>query len=340
MSIRFHTSRRATCVLIASLALVAPPCAAEKARSAGPAHRGPVVSLAVSPDGKLAATGSKDKTIKIWSLADRRLLKTLNDHQGQVSGLAFTPDGATLISAGWDGALRLWSTSDFSLKKTIETGGVLYHVAVSPDGNVFAAGGKSKPVILYSLPDGAQIRTVPDSNDVFALAFSPDGRTLAYSPMKTPLKALGGGYQIRLFDVAGGEVKSSMKGHQNNVMGLIFDPAGGTLYSGSLDSAVGTWDLASGKGKDLIPGQGEQFFIQDLTMGPSGMLAWARLESIGFWSKNGGAPEPIQAQRVGIQAIAFAGANHILAACADKRVYIFPIGGKGFETLEDPALAK
>jgi WD40 repeat protein/predicted Ser/Thr protein kinase len=75
------------------------------------AHSGRVVSVAISPDGMLAATGSIDTTIKLWNLKTRQLIMTLKGHRRPVWTLAFSPDGKTLISGSGDRTVRLWNVS-------------------------------------------------------------------------------------------------------------------------------------------------------------------------------------------------------------------------------------
>ena len=66
-----------------------------------------MLSLAVSPDGKLLATGGVDRTIHLWEILTGRELARWEAHDSGVTALAFRPDGKTLVSGGGDGALKL-----------------------------------------------------------------------------------------------------------------------------------------------------------------------------------------------------------------------------------------
>src|SRR5690606_20003026 len=70
-------------------------------------HTAPIVSLAVSPDGKTIASASWDRTIRLWPL-DGGDPRVLNGHDQNVNGVAFTPDGKTLVSAAYDATVRIW----------------------------------------------------------------------------------------------------------------------------------------------------------------------------------------------------------------------------------------
>src|SRR6266702_3658047 len=79
-------------------------------------HVGGVLSVAISPDGQMLASGSADMTIKLWHLKTRLwhlkisgLLRTLTGHEGDVLSVAISPDGQMLASGGHDKTIKLWN---------------------------------------------------------------------------------------------------------------------------------------------------------------------------------------------------------------------------------------
>ncbi|MGB6294803.1 MAG: AAA-like domain-containing protein, partial [Rivularia sp. (in: cyanobacteria)] len=72
-------------------------------------HQDTVSSVAFSPDGKTLATGSDDKTIKLWNPTTGKIISTLNGHQSGVRSVAFSPDGKTLATGSEDNTIKLWS---------------------------------------------------------------------------------------------------------------------------------------------------------------------------------------------------------------------------------------
>jgi WD40 repeat protein len=71
-------------------------------------HQGYVFSVAFSPDGRLALTGSGDGTARVWEVSTGRELAQLGGHSGKVRGVSFSPDGRLAISFVYGGHVCCW----------------------------------------------------------------------------------------------------------------------------------------------------------------------------------------------------------------------------------------
>ena len=71
-------------------------------------HTSSVNSLAFSPDSEWLASGSRDRTIKLWDIYEGKEVRTLEGHHGEVRAVTFSPDGQWLASASHDRTLKLW----------------------------------------------------------------------------------------------------------------------------------------------------------------------------------------------------------------------------------------
>lgn len=73
--------------------------------------------MAVSPNDKLLASGSQDRTAKLWSLTDMSQLGVFRGHRRGIWCVQFSPVDQVLASASADGAIKLWGLHDFSCLK-------------------------------------------------------------------------------------------------------------------------------------------------------------------------------------------------------------------------------
>lgn len=149
-------------------------------------HELAVTSIAVSPDSNYVATGSKDKSIKLWELKTGREVRSLLGHEMTVNSIRFSPDGKQLISGSNDKTIRIWDLTTGKSLQTISTTDYIIAVAVDPLKRFFVAGGYNDSgypdsAMVYDLKSYKLIRKLPiDARNTLGIMFSPDGKLLAF----------------------------------------------------------------------------------------------------------------------------------------------------------------
>ena len=145
-------------------------------------HPASIAGLAFRPDGRLLASSGRDGTIRLWSVADGKLVESRNSAYGP---LAFSPDGRLLALGGSQaGPLAIWDVPEMTLKHERHTDGVV-DLAFSPDEELLAVCFWSD----YSSAPGLQLVRVADGEVLQTLIrgvlsatcveFSPKGELLA-----------------------------------------------------------------------------------------------------------------------------------------------------------------
>jgi WD40 repeat protein/HAMP domain-containing protein len=203
-------------------------------------HTEVVFGVNISPNGQLIATGSSDRTVKLWK-PDGTLINTFQGHQAAVWDVAFSPDGKTIASASRDYTVKLWHQDGRLLNTLKGHQDEVVGISFSLDGQTMASASRDHTVKLWDR-DGNVIDTLSGhQSSVWKAVFSPDGQMIATASEDKTVK-------LWKIDTRGRfKLDQTLRGHSDEIRDVAFSPDGQTIASVSHDQTAKLWEASSGK---------------------------------------------------------------------------------------------
>ncbi|KAL6427946.1 hypothetical protein ACFW04_008396 [Cataglyphis niger] len=215
-------------------------------------HKGSIYCLAWTPDGRLMATGSNDKTVKLMRFnADTSNLEgqevELTMHDGTVRDLCFledTSNKSSLLISGGAGDCKIYVTDCTTGTPFQALSGHSGHVLTLYNwgGAMFVSGSQDKTVRFWDLRTRGCVNmvtpaTVPGSrvgSPVAALCVDPSGRLLVSGHEDS---------SCVLFDIRGGRTVQCFKPHAADIRSIRFSPSAYYLLTAGYDNKLVLTDL-------------------------------------------------------------------------------------------------
>ena len=241
-----------------------------------------VNSVAIAPDHSVLASGSDDKTIRVWSMETGKEQAILQDHSQFVKSVAFNPhDSNVLASGSSDRTIKIWDWQQSQPLQTLT--GHTNHVnaiAFSPDGTQIASASSDKTLKLWDLRSADCSTTLKGHTlAVQSIAFSPDGSQIASaSSDKT----------ARVWDLATQRQIQILEGHTWAVRAIAYSPDGNWLATGSEDRTICLWDTATWQCVQVL--SGHPWAIAALAFFPDSetLISGSWDKTAKFWQVNSG----------------------------------------------------
>jgi len=262
-------------------------------------HVAPVKAAAISPDGKILATGGEDKMIYFWDIqsgeltgsienyfairalqfADNdnilaacgpdvklmdksgKLIRTFGGYTTDIWSLSYHEASHRLSAGSYSKSIRVWDINSGKTVLTLEGHEKsCLPVSLSPSGELIASGSLDKSVRLWDVKTGNQKNKHElHSENIFAIDFHPSGRYVASASADKT---------IRLWNVNTGNFFKTYVGHTGAILDICFSADGNHLISCSADHTVILWETATGN--KLYCFTGHEDMVNAVLFGPDG----------------------------------------------------------------------
>jgi WD40 repeat protein len=218
-------------------------------------HRDDVWDIALSPDGTRLASGSEDRTTRLWDAASGALVATCRGHTSKVLSTAFRPDGTRLVTASADGTVRQW---DAATGQEVEPPydrhtAEVFTAVYNSDGQWVASAGADRTVRVWRATGRQDVAVLHGHMEaVKGVAFAADGRNLASLSVED-LRLGVGDDTVRIWNLDSEATLPVLRGHTSYVYPVAFSPDGRWLASGGWDGKVCLRDAVTGELCKTLP---------------------------------------------------------------------------------------
>lgn len=201
-------------------------------------HLGWVRSICVEPDNQWFATGSSDRTIKIWDLASGQLRLTLTGHIMAVRGLVVSPRHPYLFSAGEDKMVKCWDLEENKVVRDYHghLSGV-YSIDLHPTLDLIVTAGRDAVARVWDIRTRQPVHVLAGHKSTISSVKcqEADPQVITGSMDST----------VRLWDLAAGKTQTVLTHHKKSVRALVIHPTEFTFASASPDN-IKEWKCPEG----------------------------------------------------------------------------------------------
>lgn len=233
-------------------------------------HKASWTSLSLSVDGRFAATGSYDETIKVWDLKTKELARTFKAHAWVPQVVALSPD-AERLAVSYSGEkktmIELWDVSASKVERTLKGHDKdITSMAFSPDGKRLATAGLDKQLRFWDVERGEPTLQWPGGGIV---RYSPNGEGIAHGAQSILLSKL---------NMDGDDKRVILEANDSSMFEVVFGPSAKTFITSDSVRTLDHWDASAGRllKSVVIPNGTKDEPAGELILSPKGTMAALR----------------------------------------------------------------
>ena len=221
-------------------------------------HGGFVNAVAISPDGKTIASGSVDKTARLWDHVTGIEKHILKGHTDQITAIDWNHDGTHILTGSTDNSVRIWDATTGKEFDYFKVDTEVWSAAFSPDGTRIAVGSRGgKACVLDIKSKNVLARFEKHREWIYSIAWHPDGKTIVTSSHDGTARiwnaATGMEAPVQLVDLpAMGQLQKAHKAHKVHM--ASWNRAGDRIVSCLDNNTAIIWDARTGKELKTLKG--------------------------------------------------------------------------------------
>jgi WD40 repeat protein len=292
-------------------------------------HVGEVYSVATLPGGRAIATGSYDRTVKLWDVATGVCLRTLEGHTNMVRAVAAVSP-SLVVSGSRDKTVRLWEVTTGKCAQVLvgHTHRVRAVAALSP--STVVSGASDRTIKIWDVETGACIKTLEghgDSVNSVTFVLIHDAVTVVSASSDTTIK---------LWNSESGECVCTLEGHTDSVNCVAVVRGAGSIASASDDKTIKVWNTGSAECIRTLVGH-THWVYSVAVVSPDILVSGSRDKTVKLWDLTTGAcVKTLKGHRSWVDAVAVVSPEVVASTSDDNTVKVWHLKLKrGFEMVPE-----
>lgn len=201
-------------------------------------NHGAVWAVDFDPTGKKVATAIEDGSVRLWDVAERKVLRSFDAHRGIVWMIQYHPTEPMIATSGNDGLVKIWDANDLKLLQEWDAQSPIRKVAFSPDGSRIVAGDQDGVIHCWDIESGQTLVEVTQPGAIMGVDWSHDGSLIA---------TVGSDKIVRVWDAETLEPRQTMQGHTGPIYNVAFADSGKRMATVGWGKQILIWDTDTGQ---------------------------------------------------------------------------------------------
>jgi serine/threonine protein kinase len=282
-------------------------------------HTDSVWAVAFAPDGQLAVSGGKDRTVRLWQVSSGEQVEILGEQAQEIRSVAFAPDGNLLAVATGAGIRLVDSRTGREETRLTGHSDIVRAVGFTADGWRLVSCGDDRTARVWDVGTGRELlRFARHRGAVSCLALSAEGEAVLTG---------GRDNRLRLWSVRNGQALRDLVVPNGQVLAVALSCDTKHALSGHFDTILRLWDLERGRELRRLPGHRQMITCAGFANKDQYLISGSQDRTLRVWDVRSGAEIcRCAGHEAGVTALAVSPATpHVISASLDKTLRLWSL---------------